>query len=882
MEFLNPIENKSLVNVFNPFLGSFNVEPEQYQQFFDELDKSYKENKTEHFAEKQRDISGIMLDFDCFQSLAEPQIENKHIENLVVKICSIINREFAFNDFDEYHVAVIRRPLVVDLTNPTKKILQYSKKHHAYKDGIHILIPEIMITKEQKKYLNELINDEITFAHNEIFDDCVFTNKKHDSILDMASSHVPIFFLGSIKPSPEKREPYPLSFVYKIDTDQDEGDPLTYSKIPIKKMSRYNVSLEFSVSNWGIEKMLADKRQRDFSDDSKFSEWKKIKLEKENEKMEKDEKYRPSNEEIYNVHSNKVKIVEIIKTILMNLDVSRSVETRHWYCIMKVCINLSHIYCIDLIDAFDEFSKRAGDKYIGSREEIINKFNDIDGKGYLGLLWHFLKNDEPAIFKQCMRDYFKLVPPPKKELFYHNIRDFAKMGDDINVNELIEWMKETCIVCIQRGRSMLFTKNLELDGSVSYEPQENLNIGEIKWMGTVKDGENEKQVPMSSNKIFQNNVLWKYSYDYFNFVPFLKLEQQQKISPRLFNTFSGFRWKYTPSSMDPSNKMNDSIPVPPESIKPWIDHLINTLCPNSQLRGCKYNNLGHAVLQWYAHIFQNPTIKPWAIVFMSEEGIGKGIWQTFFEQVLTKSLCSTFTSWDQITGSFNGQMAGKLLFTLNEATNYPTNTQKELMKTMIKDVGLSINKKFVNQYDVDNFARIQITTNNKRPISIDYDDRRYCCIKSDNSNRGNAEYFKPLIASMNDSSVQKDMFDYLCNYPLDGFDSEKPPMTEWKQELIGQNLNTVIEFLKYLWDDYDEQEMTIKADAMFLGYKEWSNNSGEHASGSNRAFYAELKKWGVVKTKVNIDGCRVHGFHMKKNDIVELLRKVLGNADFEL
>jgi phage/plasmid-associated DNA primase len=126
------------------------------------------------------------------------------------------------------------------------------------------------------------------------------------------------------------------------------------------------------------------------------------------------------------------------------------------------------------------------------------------------------------------------------------------------------------------------------------------------------------------------------------------------------------------------------------------------------------------------------------------------------------------------------------------------------------------------------------------------------------------------------------MFDYLCNYPLDGFDAEKPPMTEWKQELIGQNLNTVIEFLKYLWEGYGDQEMKIKADAMFLGYKEWSNNSGEHASGSNRAFYAELKKWGIVKKRMSIDDTLVHGFHMKKNDIVELLRKVLGNADFNL
>ncbi len=870
MKFLQPEENKNLVNVFNPFLGSFNIQPEQYEQFFDELGKEYNNGTTQHFAEKQGDVSGIMLDFDCFQTLPEPQIENKHIEKLVVKISTIINKEFKFDDFDEYHIAIIHRPLVVDSSNETKKILRYSKKHGAYKDGIHILIPEIMITKEQKKYLNEVILNQL-----DMFDDCVFVNKEEDPILDKASSHVPVFFVGSIKPSKEKRDPYPLSFVYKIDTDQDEGEQLSFSKIPLKKVNKYNVPLELSLSNWGIEKMLKDKRQRHFADESAFLEWKKIKLEKEKERMEKEDKYRPSNEEIYNVHSNKEKVVEIISKILMNLSESRSTETKQWFSILKVCINLNDIFCIDLIDAFDQFSQRAGDKYIGSRDAIEDKFKNIEGRGYLGLLWYFLKNDNPAIFKECMSAFYKISPPPKKEWFYHHIRDFAKVGDNINFDALLAWMRETCIVCIQRGRSMLFTKNLELDGSISYEPQESLNIGEIKW--NIKD-ENDKSIPMSTNKVFQKCILWQHSYDYFNFVPYLKLEQKQRINPRLFNTFSGFRWKYTPARYE----MINGIPVPPDSIKPWIDHITNVLCPNSQLRGCKYNNLPHVILQWYAHIFQNPTVKPWALVFMSEEGIGKGLWQTFFEQVLTKSLCSTFTSWDQITGSFNGQMAGKLLFTLNEATNYPTNTQKELMKTMIKDVGLSINKKFVNQYDVDNYARVQITTNNKRPISIDYDDRRYCCIKSDNSRRGDTEYFKPLIDSKNDSLVHKDMFDYLCNYPLDGFDSEKPPMTLWKQELIGQNLNTVVEFIKYLWEEYDEDDMKVKADDMFASYKEWSNNSGEHSAGSNRAFYAELKKHNINKKRIRIDDEPVHGFHMKKTDIKELLRKMLCNPEFEL
>ena len=463
-----------------------------------------------------------------------------------------------------------------------------------------------------------------------------------------------------------------------------------------------------------------------------------------------------------------------------------------------------------------------------------------------------------------------------KEWYFHNMRDFCIQAPNINQEKLKEWMKDTCIIALQRGRSMLFTKNLELDGSISYEPQESLSLPNFSWQLTS----DKKPQKFSFNTIF-DQIKWQNSWDYFNFIPFLTDEQESKISPRLFNTFSGYRWAYTPKIYELDS---EGLPIPPASIKPWIDHIKNTLCKSGQSSA----DLGHRIIQWYAHIFQNPTVKPWALVFMSEEGLGKGLWQTFFEQVLTKALATTFTSWDQITGSFNGKMAGKLLFTLNEATNYPTNTQKELMKTIIKDTELSVNKKFVNQYDVDNYARVQITTNNKRPVAIDYDDRRYCCIESDNSVRGNTEYFKPLIDSRNDEQTQHDMFDFLTNYPLDGFNSEKPPMTRWKRELIGQNLCPPMEFIKELMSGEivgytieEDEPLKIKGKDLYESYVRWCSESGEHRAGNNRSFFAELKTKKILQKSLRIDGSVTKGVTLIKTEIQAKIAELLCNPEFE-
>ena len=485
-----------------------------------------------------------------------------------------------------------------------------------------------------------------------------------------------------------------------------------------------------------------------------------------------------------------------------------------------------------------------------------------------------------------MTEGFKITKAKKYEdpvWYYHHRTDFCKQGANMNIEELKDWMKETCITALNRGNVLVFTKNLEVDGSIWYQPQEKPQITDFKWK--VPDPETGKSMTMSMNGIFESQVKNQNAWDYINFIPYLTKQQKARISPRVFNTFSEFRWDYRKItySLD-----NNGLPVPPDSIKPWINHIKRTLCKpgQSNIDG----GLGHRILQWHAHLFQNPTVKPWALVFQSEEGIGKGLWQTFFEQVITKGLTAVFSTWEQITGSFNGKMAGKMLFTLNEATNYPTKTQKELVKTIIKDKDLQVNKKFINQYDIDNYARVLITTNNKRPVSIDYDDRRYCCIISDNSVRGNKDYFAPLIESRYDEQVQHDMFDYLTNYPLDGFNSEKPPMTKWKRDLIGQNLESTMEFVKcvcagevssYDWDDADDDVLKIKGEQLYKDYMEWCAVFGEMKTGSGRAFTAELKKHGLIKKRLSFGESRALGYEFDKNALKATFAKLLCNTDFE-
>jgi len=346
------------------------------------------------------------------------------------------------------------------------------------------------------------------------------------------------------------------------------------------------------------------------------------------------------------------------------------------------------------------------------------------------------------------------------------------------------------------------------------------------------------------------------------------------------NTFGGWRWKYNKREYP---KDANGHPIPPPCLKPWINHLKNKICKEDDLiKGVHgYEHLGHALIQWHAHMFQMPTQKPWALVLKSVEGGGKGVWKEFMENVIGQQYCITFSSWAKICGQFKGQMDGKMYQCLNEATNFPTNQQKELMKAMIKDVDLSINQKYIAEYQVKCYARTGISTNNRRPVAIDYDDRRYCCIDAVEDHINDPNYFKILHETKGDIDIQHEMFDFLCNYPLDGFNAEKPPMTKWKQELIGDNMRNEMTFMKCVLEDgidhikFDDKGiLRVRNRDIYEAYQQWIVNSGENKASSSREFTAELKRNGIVKKSVKFGGGVKNGYLVKKADLLQKLIKL--------
>ncbi len=194
------------------------------------------------FAENQAGESGIMLDFDIYQDTEADQISNC-IKILCTNIAVLLKQILVIPDNDVFYMAITRKPRI-----------KFDSRENNYKDGFHLLMPGIHVTKIVRKFIvTKIIESKIV---EDSFRGVVpSANKPADSrgaysvghFLDLNSAHVPCYFYGCItKPNAQS---YKLTTLIRwqyvcgnlVSTDED-----------IKAFeARENLTLELSLNYVG-------------------------------------------------------------------------------------------------------------------------------------------------------------------------------------------------------------------------------------------------------------------------------------------------------------------------------------------------------------------------------------------------------------------------------------------------------------------------------------------------------------------------------------------------------------------------------------------------------------------------------------------------------
>jgi P4 family phage/plasmid primase-like protien len=186
----------SLVNVTAPG-GSYCIEKgTDYETMFTMLSACAKEGLVLHFRELQiggrpgdleKEIgSGIMLDFDILTPEPKPCSQVLSIGRLVKYLWQVLREMIHLREDDRISIMVTTKPEPVFKATEAK-----------FKDGLHVLIPSVQLTRVQKKMFIEQIlqSKEVDTVFREAYNNQLGIK----DVMDTQCASVPVFFLHNCK-----------------------------------------------------------------------------------------------------------------------------------------------------------------------------------------------------------------------------------------------------------------------------------------------------------------------------------------------------------------------------------------------------------------------------------------------------------------------------------------------------------------------------------------------------------------------------------------------------------------------------------------------------------------------------------------------------------
>ena len=240
------------------------------------------------------------------------------------------------------------------------------------------------------------------------------------------------------------------------------------------------------------------------------------------------------------------------------------------------------------------------------------------------------------------------------------------------------------------------------------------------------------------------------------------------------------------------------------------------------------------LMAWMAQLVQQPIIKMGtAVVLKGEKGTGK----TKLAECLMKIIgvhATRATQGRHVTGNFNQHLASCLLLVCEEAVWAGDKQAEGVLKSLITDNSIMLEGKGINAFEIDNFTRVFITTNEAWAVPATYDERRFFVLDVSSKRKQDTAYFAAIDEQMNNGGAEAFLHDLLNDG--DGWraiDLRNPPKTKALLDQVVEGLPVVA-----LWWMAALVEGGIYDDSgMFLPF-----NDGVHTLVAKSHVYADARK----------------------------------------
>lgn len=168
--------------------------------------------------------------------------------------------------------------------------------------------------------------------------------------------------------------------------------------------------------------------------------------------------------------------------------------------------------------------------------------------------------------------------------------------------------------------------------------------------------------------------------------------------------------------------------MPGIDVSIFLTHIRDNLCSGNV---AYYEYL----INWLAHLVQRPAERPLTgVSIIGGQGTGKGIFIDCIARMLGGRRNANTTTSAKDTKSFNTAVGSKLLVVFDEATFSGDREQSDFMKKLVTEPFVRIEPKGIDAYEVANYARCFITSNNMESSTpADIGARRWLIIECRNN-----------------------------------------------------------------------------------------------------------------------------------------------------
>ena len=215
-------------------------------------------------------------------------------------------------------------------------------------------------------------------------------------------------------------------------------------------------------------------------------------------------------------------------------------------------------------------------------------------------------------------------------------------------------------------------------------------------------------------------------------------------------------------------------------------------------------------LKWLSHMLQFPQEKPHAHIarFEPTGGTGKDIIGNMLRfKIIGQEHSTTASGNEQLCNNFNANYENAILIVGNEIAWGKSHSSRHKLYDETASVMRQIEPKGVDRYEVYNYTRYILHSNDPNPINVQKGDRRFLALRchdiSLDFNDGKAdpryrEYFVKLGQACSDTTSVQAFVGHLLSLDLSDFNRFRAPDTDAKRELVELNLTDDHKWLLHL------------------------------------------------------------------------------------